>query len=410
MMAPEVVPAGALNVRTFGAVGNGQAKDTAAFQKALDAARDAGGGIVYIPGGSYLIGSITVGSNTTLQFSRAAMLTGSPDIADYPLGTVRYEGEYVSGHRALISATNASNVTLTGPGWIFGPPASLSRLRSPRGPVLLEFTACANVTLDGFTAQYQMLWTIHPLLCTNFTARNLIIRSVGSNSDGIDVDSCSGVLIDHCNIDTGDDAIALKSGRGQAAVTLARPTENVEITHCSLLSSIFGALAIGSEISGGIRHIHVADCVLSGHQNSIFIKSRDGRAGFIDDINGENLTVYNSPTFVCFNLAATGIQATDPVPGDVAQWTRATNIRFANVELINVTDAVLVRPLKGLDGIPAAVPADGLSFTNIHGTATHGFTLTNIANVTISNLALTGYTLPLFTLKNVQGTGLEEPK
>jgi polygalacturonase len=410
MMAPEVVPAGALNVRTFGAVGNGQVKDTAAFQKALDAARDASGGVVWVPAGSYLIGSITVSSNTTLQFSRAAMLTGSPDIADYPLGTVRYEGEYVSGHRALISATNASNVTLTGPGWIFGPPASLSRLRSPRGPVLLEFTACANVTLDGFTAQYQMLWTIHPLLCTNFTARNLIIRSVGSNSDGIDVDSCSGVLIDHCNIDTGDDAIALKSGRGQAAVTLARPTENVEITHCSLLSSIFGALAIGSEISGGIRHIHVADCVLSGHQNSIFIKSRDGRAGFIDDINGENLTVYNSPTFVCFNLAATGIQATDPVPGDVAQWTRATNIRFSNVELINVTDAVLVRPLKGLDGIPAAVPTDGFSLTNIHGTATHGFTLTNMANVTISNLTLTGYTPPLFTLKNVQGTGLEEAK
>jgi hypothetical protein len=403
-------PAGALNVRDFGALGDGRAKDTAAFQKALDACAAQGGGTVYVPRGSYLIGSISLGANTTLQLDRNAMLTGSPDIADYPLTTVRFEGEYVPGHRALITAQNAANITIAGGGWIYGPPPAISRLRNPRGPVLLEFTACNHLTLDGFTAQYEMLWTIHPLLCANLTVRNLTIRSTGSNSDGIDIDSCSNVLIDHCNIDTGDDSIALKSGRGLAALQLNRPTENVLITNSTLNCSLFAALAIGSEISGGIRHVQISNCTLSGHQNSIFIKSRDGRGAFIDDISGDHLTVLNSPSFVAINLTSTGIQATDPVPGDLAQFTRLTNVRFSDVELINVTDAVVVRRLKGLDGIPSALPADGLSFTNLHGTAAHGFTLVNISNLTLANISLTGYTPPLLNLANVTGTGLTEPK
>jgi ketosteroid isomerase-like protein len=137
---------------------------------------------------------------------------GSPDIEDYPLVRVRWEGEYAQGHRALISAERADHIAIKGRGYIYGPPLSVSRLRNPRGPALIELSECKDVTLEGFTTQYQQLWSIHSVLCQKLVASNLTIRSVSFNGDGIDIDSCQDVLIEHCNIDTGDDAIALKSG------------------------------------------------------------------------------------------------------------------------------------------------------------------------------------------------------
>ena len=162
---------------------------------------------------------------------------GSPDIADYPIENVRWEGEFRDGHRALLCATNAANVTITG-GGIFGPPLPLGKLRNPRGPVLIELTGCTNAVLESFTTQYQQLWSIHLLFCQHLLASNLIIRSVNSNGDGIDVDSCDGVVIDHCDINTGDDAISLKSGRGLAAQNLARPAQNIVIRNSRLQSSL----------------------------------------------------------------------------------------------------------------------------------------------------------------------------
>ncbi|HLP75847.1 MAG TPA: glycosyl hydrolase family 28-related protein, partial [Candidatus Paceibacterota bacterium] len=209
------------NVRDFGAKGDGQTSDTATLQKALDACAKAGGGTVTVPAGVYLTGSLVMGSDTRLQLERNANLSGSADIKDYPLVKVRWEGEFSTGHGALICAEKAKNVSITGNGSIFGPPISLSRLREPRGPSLIEFTECTNVVLDGFSTQYQQLWSIHPLFCRNFIARNLTIRSINFNGDGIDVDSCRDVLIENCDINTGDDAIALKSGRGLEAVRLA---------------------------------------------------------------------------------------------------------------------------------------------------------------------------------------------
>src|SRR5262249_10948684 len=121
---------------------------------------------------------------------------GSPDIADYPLIRVRWEGEFAQGHRALLYAENANHISIEGSGLIFGPPITISRLRNPRGPSLIELAGCTNVTLESFTTQYQQLWSIHLLYCQNLTARNLTIRSVSFNGDGIDVDSCQDLVID----------------------------------------------------------------------------------------------------------------------------------------------------------------------------------------------------------------------
>jgi polygalacturonase len=295
-----------LDVRSFLAKGDGVTKDTAAFQSALDYCETRGGGTVDVPPGVYLIGSIVIHPNTTLRLEGRANLIGSPNIADYPLEQVRWEGEFRQGHRALISSDKADNVSITGGGSIFGPSLNLSRLRNPRGPALIELANGTNVTLNGFSTLYQQLWSIHLLFCKNVTARNLTIRTINTNGDGIDVDSCSDLTIEGCDINTGDDAISLKSGRGLSAVRLERPTQNVLITNCILASTLDAGLGVGTEMSGGIRNVRLENCTMSGHQNGIFIKSRDGRGGFMENITGENLIVNNSPVFLGIDLVKPG--------------------------------------------------------------------------------------------------------
>ncbi len=390
----------ALNVRDFGAQGDGLAKDTVAIQKALDECATNGGGTVLLPEGIYLTGSLVLGADTTLQLAPRASLVGSADIADYPLVSIRWEGEFREGHRALLSASNVANVTLTG-GFIFGPPPALSHLRNPRGPSLIELTGCTNAVLENFTTQYQQLWSVHLLFCKNLVARGLTIRTVGANGDGLDVDSCDGVTVEHCDINTGDDAISLKSGRGLAAQSLARPTQNVVIRDCRLHSSIYAAIGLGTEMSGGVRDVKIQNCVLSGRQNAIFIKSREGRGGFMENISGENLTVLKSPTFIGIDLMKKGIQATDPVPGDVEKWPRVQNLSFKNVRVQDVAELV-----AGKD-VPAARPLDGFALTDIAGTCGRGLMLANMTNVQLSQISVTGFTGPLITTENVKGTGLD---
>jgi hypothetical protein len=217
------------------------------------------------------------------------------------------------------------------------------------------------------------------------------------------VDSCDGVTIENCDINTGDDAISLKSGRGLAAMLLDRPTQNVLIRNCTLASSIDAGLGIGTEMSGGIRDVRIENCTMSGRQNGIFIKSRDGRGGFMENITGDNLTIINSGTFVGIDLVTKGIQATDPVPGTVEKWALVKNITFKNIRVNNVTELVAGR------NIPAARPIDGLTFTNITGTCGRSITLANVVNLNLSNINVTGYTGKIWNLDNVTGMVHQEP-
>jgi polygalacturonase len=277
---------------------------------------------------------------------------------------------------------------------------------------------CVDVLCENFSLQYDEpvpgqradIWCIHPNFCTKFTARNLYIRSQLGNGDGLDIDSCNDVVIEGCDISTGDDAIALKSGRGMEAERMGRPTADVTIRDCKLHSVIFAGLAIGSEISGGIRNIDLQNCTISGVQNAIYIKSRQGRGAFIENITAEDLVIESSPTFIGLNLVSSGIQATEPVPGPIYDWTAVRNLSFTNVQVKNVQTLIGTSGGKvGLPNISPAAPINNFSLTNLTGTCQHGIYLQNVANARFSGINVKGYTGNLLNLTNVTGTGLENP-
>jgi polygalacturonase len=333
-----------------------------------------------------------------------AHLLGSPDVDDYPVGKVRWEGKWIDGHYALVFATNADHIGIVGPGKISGNPTLIGR-QMPRRPVIIEPINCTNVMLDGFATQHNRMWSVHPTYCENVTARNLTIRSgLGANGDGIDVDSCKHVVIEGCDIDTGDDCIALKSGRGMEGYRAARPTEDVVISHCKLGDSGFACIAFGTESSGGIRGVRIEDCQFTHARSyAFYIKSRPGRGSFIEDISGRDLDVATAPGgFLHINLLNVGIQDPEPVPGDEG-IPLAKNISFSGVKVNcgTLVEGYLVSPVK---------PIDGLSLVDISGQCRKAISLANVTNVELRNITVTNYQGAFLTLANVQGTGLEEPK
>ncbi len=392
-----------LNVRAFGAIGDGTAKDTAAFQKALDTCAAAGGGVVLVPAGNYLIGSIELKSQTTLRLEKDAHLLGSPALDDYPVMKVRWEGKWIDGHRALISAHDADDIAVIGPGKISGNPA-LGGRQMPRRPVIIEPINCTNVQFEGFSTEHRSMWSIHPTYCENVTAKNLVIRSTGGNGDGIDVDSCRHVCIENCDIATGDDCIAIKSGRGMEGYRIARPTEDVLISHCTLADSIFADIGIGSETSGGIRNVRIEHCkFVQARSCAIYIKSNTNRGAFIEDISARDLEVNTAPGgFLRVNLISSGIRDPQPVTG-VEGIPSAKNFSFSNVKVDcgTLVDAVAISPVK---------PINGFSLVDISGTCKKAITLANLTNAALRDIHVTGYTGSFLIQTNVHGVGLKETK
>ena len=393
-----------LNVRDFGATGDGTTKDTAAIQQAIDRCAVLGGGEVLVPAGDYSTGALALRSNTLLRLDKDANLLGSPDFADYPVTQVRWEGHWIQGRTGLVYAMDSGKVGIVGPGKIVGNKALGGRpnQQNPlRHPCLIEFTNCTDIRLEDFSTSYDHMWSIHPVYCEQVSIKNLTIRSTGGNGDGIDIDSCKHVLIDGCDISTGDDCISLKSGRGEEAYTILRPTEDVRITNCTFADSIFACIGIGSETSGGIRGVRIEHCKFSAARTfAIYIKSRPGRGAFIEDIVADDLDVSGmTGGFLRFNILNSGIQDEFPVPGDEGIPT-IRNFRFSNVRVSDVpllVDGTAIHPHK---------PLDGFSLNNITGTCAKGIFLANIKNAILSNIKVTGFAGALLNINSVTGTGL----
>lgn len=398
-------PALSLNVRTFGATGDGKTKDTKAIQQAIDRCSVFGGGEVLAPAGEYLTGALALRSNTLLQLEKGATIAGSPDFADYPVTQVRWEGKWIPGRAGLIYALDASHIGVSGPGAIVGNPAVGGRPTAEdplRRPALIEPINCRDILLEGFSTSQGLMWSVHPTNCQDVVIRNLTIRSKTGNGDGIDIDSTKRVRIEGCDIATGDDCISIKSGRGSEAFALLQTSEDILITDCKMADSIFACIGIGSETSGGIRNVRIERCKFTGARTfAIYIKSRVGRGAFIEDIEGNDLDVSGVVGgFLRLNLLDSGLQDPAPVPGDDGIPT-ARNFRFSNVRLHNcpvLVDGARIHPSK---------PLNGFSLVRVTGECAKGIALANVKNAVIREVSVTGLTGPLVSVHNVSGRGLK---
>jgi hypothetical protein len=385
------------DVRAFGAPGESATKDTRAFQAALDACAVNGGGLVDVPAGLYLIGSVQLGASTVLRLEPGSLLRGSPELGDYPFVDVRWEGRWQRGRRGLVYSAGVSHTAIIGPGRIEGSPWGTNGPDGARNPVVLEPVSCDDLRWDGFEVEQGGNWATHPTYCTHVSISHVTI--VGQR-DGIDVDSCEHVRITNCDIDTGDDSISIKSGRGMDGARLGRACEDVVIADCRLTDHRFACVGIGSETSGGVKGVRIERCVCNSGREAIYIKTRIGRGGGNEDIYGEDLDI-TAPTFLRINLTEGGNSSTADEPvGGLAGYPYARNVAFSRIK-------VAVKTLVRADEISALRPVHNFSVSDVTGHCTEGLRLANMNGVVLSKIGVDGLKGPLVSMSNVTGKGLE---
>jgi polygalacturonase len=325
-----VFPARDFDITKYGAADDGAKDCTAALRDAIRACAEAGDGRVVVPPGVFLTGAIHLESGVNLHVSSGATLRFHRDPKVYlPLVFTRWEGVELMNYSALIYAFGKKNIAVTGGGildgnaseehwWPWkgganakGPNQTAARTRliemQSRGvpvaervfgegsylrPNFIQPYRCQNVLVEGVTIHNSPMWEIHPVLCTNVTVRQVTIDTHGPNNDGCDPESCRDVLIEGCTFDTGDDCIALKSGRNDDGRRLNVPIENVVIRDCTMKDG-HGGVVIGSEISGGARHIYAERCRMDSPQldRALRIKTNAMRGGLIEHVYMRDVTV-----------------------------------------------------------------------------------------------------------------------
>jgi polygalacturonase len=352
-----------LDVTRFGAVGDGKTDCTAAFASAITECNRAGGGRVIVPAGRFLTGAIHLRSNVNLHLSDDATILFSTDPTKYlPNVLTRFEGVEVMNYSPLIYALDCENVGVTGSGTLdgqagnshwwpwkgnpdFGWKAGTPRQNEARQklfdmaergvppsqrvfgsggylrPSFIQPYRCKNVLIESVKIVNSPMWEIHPVLCTNVTVHGVHIRSHGPNNDGCDPESCRDVLIQTCHFDTGDDCIAIKSGRNADGRRLATPSENIVIRKCDMRDG-HGGVTIGSEISGGVRNVFAESCYMdSPHLDVVLrLKNNAARGGTLEHIYMRDIMVgqvANSVLQIDFQYEEGAKGAFTPVARDI---------------------------------------------------------------------------------------------
>jgi polygalacturonase len=311
--------------RTFqlNAKADGVTDCTAAFRSIIEQCSKAGGGQVIVPAGTYLTGPIHLKSNVNLEVSEGATIKFSQHPKDYlPVVFSRWEGVELFNYSPFIYAFDQQNIAITGKGTLDGQSDNehwwpwKNSGRNDRNalfemaekgvpvkdrvfgdghylrPQFIQPYRCQNVLIEGVTIKNSPMWEIHPVLCRNVIVQNVNISSHGPNNDGCDPESCTDVLIKDCSFDTGDDCIAIKSGRNADGRRVNAPTENIIVQGCRMKDG-HGGITVGSEISGGVRNLFAENCNLDSQNldHALRVKNNAMRGGLLEHLHFRNLEV-----------------------------------------------------------------------------------------------------------------------
>lgn len=335
-ITPPRFPAKDFAITAYGAKGDGTTLNTEAFRKAIEACNKGGGGRVIVPLGTFLTGAIHLKSNVELHLADSARIVFSTDAKDYPIVFTRWEGIELMNYSALIYAYGQQNIAITGHGtldgsansrtwwsWNAGRPSKqvkarerlqeLNRRKTPARtrifgdssflrPNFIQPYNCKNILISGVKIINSPMWNVNPVLCENVTVDHVTIISHGPNTDGVDPESCKNVLIKNCYFDTGDDCIAIKSGRDEDGRRIGRPAENHIIENCEMRDG-HGGVVIGSEISGGAKNIYALNCVMDSPnlERILRIKTSSSRGGIIENVfmKGVQVGTYRDAAVTC---------------------------------------------------------------------------------------------------------------
>jgi polygalacturonase len=320
---PPTFPARDFNVLQFGAKADTSTDSSDAISKAIAACSAAGGGRVVIPAGQFLTGPIRLKSRVNLYLSEGAVLKFVTDPRRYlPVVFTRWEGTELMNYSPFIYAFEEQNLAITGTGtldgqaddmhwWNWRTSAATARQRlmdfgskgtpvservfgegSNLRPNFIQPYRCQNILIEGITIRNSPMWEIHPVLSSNITVRGVTIMSLGPNNDRCNPESCRDVLIEQCTFTTGDDCIALKSGRNDDGRRVGVPVENVIVRNCTMKDG-HGGVTIGSEISGGARNIFAERCTMDSPRldRALRIKTNSVRGGVVERVFMRDVTV-----------------------------------------------------------------------------------------------------------------------
>lgn len=458
-----VIPANSVLITDFGAKSGGQELCTQAIHDAINAISKKGGGKVIIPRGMWLTGPIILKSNIELYTESGALVVFSIDKSLYSLVETNFEGFNTFRCMSPINGRNLENIALTGSGIFDGSgeawravkkekltenqwkklissgglvsengktwypsqqfrdgekqaemnvprnlktKAEFEKIRDFLRPVMVSLISCKKVLIDGPTFQNSPAWCLHPLMCEDFTLRNTAVRNpwYSQNGDGIDIESCKNSIIHDCTFDVGDDGICIKSGKDKEGRDRKMPNENLIVKNCIVFHG-HGGVTVGSEMSSGVKNLHVSNCTFIGTDVGLRFKSNRGRGGVVENIYISNVEMMNIPTqAISFNLFYSGRSASEDLDagddGTVAKLLPVTEEtpQFKNIFIRNVNCKGAMLGIQ-LQGLPE-MNLENVQLENIRMEADYGLTCNDASGVKIKNLTLITKKSPVVDFKN----------
>lgn len=392
-------------VTAYGATGDGKTLNTEAFKKAIEACSKSGGGRVTVPLGTFLTGPVYLKSNVELHLADSAKILFSREAKDYPIVFTRWEGSECMNYSAQIYAYGEENIAVTGNGTIDGgadrehwwnwgrnqrpareklmqlnhdktdPKTRVFGDSSYLRPNMFQPYNCKNVSISDVRLVNSPMWFMNPVLCENVTVLRVKVVSHGPNNDGCDPESCRNVLIKDCFFDTGDDCIAIKSGRDDDGRRINRPAENHIVEGC-IMKDGHGGVTIGSEISGGARNIFAVNCEMDSPNldRVLRLKTSSLRGGIIENVFMKGIRVG------AFKQAVVSCDMFYEAPGNFMPTIR--NVWVENVNVlkggeygiyVRAYEASPVRDLRmincTIEGVKIPMKVDyttGMKLENVH--------------------------------------------